>query len=130
MISPPWNGAPAAGSLTLTSGGVPTVIGSATVSLPGTGVRPSLTVSVAVYAPGAVYVCDGSAAVDVSPSPKSHRKLSGSPSASAEPALVNCTTSGAWPCDGVALARATGGWFDPVARMRRTLLSDVSDRSV
>ncbi len=48
------------------AGRIVTVAGSSSVVPP-----LSVTVSVAVYVPGVVYVCDGFCAVDVSPSPKS-----------------------------------------------------------
>src|SRR3954469_8496403 len=86
---------------------LPTVIGTfATAVL----LSASLTVSLAVYAPLEVYVCDGFASVEsIVPLPsKSHAYVSAVFSGSLEPALEKFTASGARPVDGVPLALATG----------------------
>ena len=46
IVWPPWKSDWSTGWVIVTTGGVPTVIGSVTVSVPGVGVRLSLTVSV------------------------------------------------------------------------------------
>ncbi len=56
---------------------------------------------------------DGSAALEVAPSPKSQAYATIVPSASDEPLPVNATSSGAVPDVGDAVAVAVGAWLPP-----------------
>ena len=70
--------------------------------------RSSVTVSVAVYRPGAAYSCVTDSPEAVAPSPKSQSHETIVRGAASDPEPSNVTVSGAWPRSGVAVADAGG----------------------
>ena len=117
IVWPPTKNVPACGALMVTTGGVPTVIGSDTVSMPGSGrVRHSPS-GRRVGAQGANWwVRAGS--VEIAPVPEVPRQRQRVAVGIDGPGAENWTVSGAAPCDGVAVAWATGGWLLPIDVMR------------
>src|SRR3954453_19776254 len=109
MTSPARKLAPSVGAVIVAVGGLPTLI---VIGVDTELVSVSETVSRITYRPGLAYVCEGLAAVDRLPSPKSHEYVSGCPSGSFEPALEKFTSSGAGPVVLSADASATGAWLD------------------
>ena len=90
MTSPARNVAPAAGAVIVAVGGLPTLI---VIGVDTELFVPSETVSRITYRPGVAYVCEGLAAVDRMPSPKSHEYVRDCPSGSLEPVLEKFTRS-------------------------------------
>ena len=68
-------------------------------------------------------MCEGLAAVEVSPSPNVPRVGQGWPSGSDEPALEKQTFSGVGPEVGLADAFTIGAWLDCTYLIRRILLT-------
>src|SRR3954468_8776528 len=70
----------------------------------------SATVSVTVLVPGVSYLCAGSRLVEVDPSPKPHRYVSGAGPSGSEDPSENATGALCRGVDGVENA-AVGAWF-------------------
>src|SRR4051794_10082807 len=120
MTSPARNVAPSVGAVIVAVGGLPTLI---VIGVDTELFVPSETVSRITYRPGGADVCEGLAAGDRMPSPKSHEYVRDCPSGSLEPVLEKFTSSGAGPVVLSADASATGAWLDCRYRMRRSLLT-------